>query len=239
MSTELPITETANVTMNATASSSITATAGLNREENPQNQMNSPENFGNEKTSPILGVIDDADEGTPPEIRFLRQHDDSYQLRTKQADQSSFETPSGNEPSDPYAKYGHATMDSVSRQELLKEKRRTLLAKLEEQANLKKESDLLLEITTLEKQLDMNKSKDVIDLAEANPSSTMTSVTSATTTSHISSTSLSPIYNDETPVAKQLALLDYGRLVTLSGQITTDQATAFYKQSKRADFTLG
>ena len=92
MSTELPITATANVAMNATASSSITATAGLNREENPQNQMNSPENFGNEETSPILGVNDDADEGTPPEIRFLRQHDDSYQLRTKQTDQNSFET---------------------------------------------------------------------------------------------------------------------------------------------------
>ena len=119
-------------------------------------------------------------------------------------------------------------MDSVSRQELLREKRCTLLAKLEEQANLKKETDLLLEITTLEKQLDMNKSKEIIDLAEANPASTMTSVTSATTTSHMSST-----YNDETPVAKQLALLDYGRLVILSGPITTDQATAFYKQSKR------
>ena len=50
---------------------------------------------------------------------------------------------------------------------------------------------------------------------------------------------MSSTYNDETPVAKQLALLDYGRLVTLSGPITTDQATAFYKQSKRADFTLG
>ena len=214
MSTDLPITATANVTMNATASSSITDTAGLNREENPPNQMNSTENIGNEETSPILDGNENTDEGTPTEIRFLRRHDDNYQLRTKQADQSSFETPSGNEPTDPYTNYGHATMDSISRQELLKEERRTLLARLEEQANLKKENDLLLEITTLEKQLDMNKSKDVIDLAETHPSSTMTSVTSATTTSHISST-----YNDETPVAKQMALLDYGRLVTLSGPI--------------------
>ena len=98
MSTDLPITATANVTMNATASSSVTATAGLNWKENPPNQMNSPGNIGNEETSPILDIQNQTDEGTPPEIRFLRQHDDSYQLRTTNADQNSFETPFGNEP---------------------------------------------------------------------------------------------------------------------------------------------
>ena len=234
MSTDIPITATANVTMNATASSSITATAGLNREENPSNQMNSPENIGNEETSPILGIQDQTNDETPPEIRFLRQHDDSYQLRTQHADLNSFETPSSNEPAEQYINYGHATLDSESRQELLKEKKRALLAKLAEQANLKKEKDLILEISTLEKILEGEKPNEVIDLVETIPSSTMTSVTSATTTSHSSSS-----YNNETPANQQLALLDYGRLVTLSGPITAEQATLFYKQSKRADFTLG
>ena len=50
MSEDLPITATANVTMNATASSSITATAGLNLEGNLPNQTNSPEDIGNEET---------------------------------------------------------------------------------------------------------------------------------------------------------------------------------------------
>ena len=162
--------------------------------------MNSPENFGNVETSPILGVSDNTDEGTPPKIRFLRRHDDSYQLRTKQTEINSFETPSGNDPTEIYANYGHATMDSESRQKVLREKKRILMEKLTEQANLKKENDLLLEITTLERQLEGNIPKDVIDLIETIPSSTMTSVTSATTTSHTSSS-----YNDETPVSQQLA----------------------------------
>ena len=60
----------------------------------------------------------------------------------------------------------------------------------------------------------------------------MTSVTSATTTSY-SSTS-----HNETPMGQQLALLDYGRLVTLTGFILSEQAIRFYNQSKQADFTL-
>ena len=80
--------------------------------------MNSPGNIGNEETSPILDIQNQTDEGTPPEIRFLRQHDDSYQLRTTNADQNSFETPFGNEPIEIYTNYGHATIDSESRQEI-------------------------------------------------------------------------------------------------------------------------
>ena len=75
ISSDLPITATANIPMNATASSSVTATAGL---ENPQNQMNSPENFGNETTSPILDIQNPTNEGTPPEICFVSNEVDDH-----------------------------------------------------------------------------------------------------------------------------------------------------------------
>ena len=90
--------------------------------------------------------------------------------------------------------------------------------------------NLIEENNKLERQLE--EENKVIDLVESNAPSAMTSVTSATTTSH-SSTS----YN-ETPIGQQLAILDYNRLVTLTGPINASQAIGFYKQSKQADFTL-
>ena len=87
----------------------------------------------------------------------------------------------------------------------------------------------MIECDRLERQLE-DESK-VIDLVD-NMQSTMTSVTSSTSASHTTSAT------KETPIAQQLALLDFGRLVTLNGSITSEQATRFYNQSKQADFTL-
>ena len=114
------------------------------------------------------------------------------------------------------------------------DKKKSILRKLLEQANQKKENDLLNEISQLENQLESNNAQ-VIDLIDNGPStSSMTSVTTATTTSHVSSS-----YNNETQVSQPLALLDYGRLVTLSGTITPEMATRFFNQSKQAYFKLG
>ena len=222
MSANIPATSTANVTMSANAEAPITATAGL-----PWDDVSN-----NETTSPIEND-NRADDKTPPEIRFLHDHDDEYQLR-KQKVKNDYETPSSNSDPEQDIDYGHATIDSEARHQILMDKKKAILRKLLEQANQKKENDLLNEISQLENQLESNNAQ-VIDLIDNGPStSSMTSVTTATTTSHVSSS-----YNNETQVSQPLALLDYGRLVTLSGTITYEMATRFFNQSKQADFKLG
>ena len=204
-----------------------TATAGHMTLTHSNNEALSP--IRTEATAiPAIGD-NRADDQTPPEIRFLHEcTDDNFLLGTRPFE--SYETPSANTDDRSPTDYGHATADSELKLQLLEKKKQDLLTKLNEQRIRKNIEILIEENNKLERQLE--EEDKIIDLVESNLPSAMTSVTSVTTTSHASSS-----YN-ETPIGQQLAILDYNRLVTLTGPINAVQAIAFYKQSKQADFTL-
>ena len=206
-----------------------TATAGPSTPVISNNETLSPI-LENEATASSNDEIIGAIEELPEEIRFLHECTDenfSLGIRTFDKTRGPYETPSTSDRS--ITDYGHATADSEMRHQQLEQRKINLLAKLHEQKLRKEEEDIMIECDRLERQLE-DESK-VIDLVD-NMQSTMTSVTSSTSASHTTSAT------KETPIAQQLALLDFGRLITLNGSITSEQATTFYNQSKQADFTL-
>ena len=123
--------------------------------------------------------------------------------------------------------------DTDKRRQALKETRDRMM----EQLRLQEEQELEIQILALRQKIAANNANPIIDLVDP-PAPSLQQISIPHPSLQTILPPLPPITTETPVLPQQMGLLDFRKIVTLTGKISPDQADRFYRQSRQADFTL-